>query len=472
MKNKFIKKTNELENKNIGMYVRKLLKSDIDIYILYIPLIVDRKNISENIIKPILECSETDKITMKKLAGSVIFADKVEFDSDEEKIEAYLLLGKTIIISNDADYLVVDTLKTEKRNVESPEVETGIKAPRDAFTESIETNLTLIRQRLKDPALQIETMSIGRRTKTKVAVVYIDDIVNYDYLNRIKDQLNRIEVDGILESGYIQKYLSDRKKIFPQIGNSERSDSVVGKLLDGKVAIIVDGSNFALISPRTFLEFLDSGDDHYESTYIAIFVSILRFIALILTLTLSALYVTVVAYQPDILPPQYILSLANSRVSVPVNAVLEALIMEFVVELLRESNTRLPRQIGPSIGIVGTIVIGQAAVSAGLVSPLMVIIISLSSMASFALPDYSLVNITRVLKFFMILCSGLFGLFGFIMGYTFLMVVLVSSYTVGIPYTAPIAPFSLKDIKDFLLADVVSNKDRPSYINAKDKTKQ
>ena len=146
--------------------------------------------------------------------------------------------------------------------------------------------------------------------------------------------------------------------------------------------------------------------------------------------------------------------------------------MEFVVELLRESNTRLPRQIGPSIGIVGTIVIGQAAVSAGLVSPLMVIIISLSSMASFALPDYSLVNITRVLKFFMILCSGLFGLFGFIMGYTFLMVVLVSSYTVGIPYTAPIAPFSLKDIKDFLLADVVSNKDRPSYINAKDKTKQ
>lgn len=472
MKNKFIKKINELENKNIGMYVRKLLKSDIDIYILYIPLIVDRKNISENIIKPILECSETDKITMKKLAGSVIFADKVEFDSDEEKIEAYLLLGKTIIISNDADYLVVDTLKTEKRNVESPEVETGIKAPRDAFTESIETNLTLIRQRLKDPALQIETMSIGRRTKTKVAIVYIDDIVNYDYLNRIKDQLNRIEVDGILESGYIQKYLSDRKKIFPQIGNSERSDSVVGKLLDGKVAIIVDGSNFALISPRTFLEFLDSGDDHYESTYIAIFVSILRFIALILTLTLSALYVTVVAYQPDILPPQYILSLANSRVSVPVNAVLEALLMEFVVELLRESNTRLPRQIGPSIGVVGTIVIGQAAVSAGLVSPLMVIIISLSSMASFALPDYSLVNITRVLKFFMILCSGLFGLFGFIMGYTFLMVVLVSSYTVGIPYTAPIAPFSLKDIKDFLLADVVSNKDRPSYINAKDKTKQ
>ena len=472
MKNKFIKKINELENKNIGMYVRKLLKSDIDIYILYIPLIVDRKNISENIIKPILECSETDKITMKKLAGSVIFADKVEFDSDEEKIEAYLLLGKTIIISNDADYLVVDTLKTEKRNVESPEVETGIKAPRDAFTESIETNLTLIRQRLKDPALQIETMSIGRRTKTKVAVVYIDDIVNYDYLNRIKDQLNRIEVDGILESGYIQKYLSDRKKIFPQIGNSERSDSVVGKLLDGKVAIIVDGSNFALISPRTFLEFLDSGDDHYESTYIAIFVSILRFIALILTLTLSALYVTVVAYQPDILPSQYILSLANSRFSVPVNAILEALLMEFVVELLRESNTRLPRQIGPSIGIVGTIVIGQAAVSAGLVSPLMVIIISLSSMASFALPDYSLVNITRVLKFFMILCSGLFGLFGFIMGYTFLMVVLVSSYTVGIPYTAPIAPFSLKDIKDFLLADVVSNKDRPSYINAKDKTKQ
>ena len=472
MKNKLLKKINELDNKNIGMYVRKLLTSKREILLLYIPLIVDRKSISENIIKPVLEYPKVDEITMKKLAESVILADKVEFDNDEDKIEGYLLQGKTIIISNDVDYLVVDTFKREKRNVESPEVETGIKAPRDAFTESIETNLTLIRQRLKDPALQIETMSIGRRTKTKVAIVYIDDIVNYDYLNRIKDQLNRIEIDGILESGYIQKYLSDRKKIFPQIGNSERSDSVVGKLLDGKVAIIVDGSNFALVAPRTFLEFLDSGDDHYENSYIAIFVSILRFIALVLTLTLSALYVTVVAYQPDILPSQYILSLANSRVSVPVNAVMEAFLMEFVVELLRESNTRLPRQIGPSIGIVGTIVIGQAAVSAGLVSPLMVIIVSLSSMASFALPDYSLVNITRVLKFFMILCAGLFGLFGFIMGYTFLMVILVSTYTVGIPYTAPIAPFSLKDIKDFLLADVASNKDRPSYINANDKTKQ
>ena len=261
---------NELDKNNMGIHIRKLLPLDKEIYLLYIPLIVDRKSISENIIKPILEYSENDKLTMKKLAGSVIFADEIQFDSDEEKIEGYLLDGKTIVIStNDRDYLVVDTLKTEKRNVESPEVETGIKAPRDAFTESIETNLSLIRHRLKDPALRIESMSIGRRTKTKVAIVYIHDIVNPDYLNQIKDQLNRIEIDGILESGYIQKYLSDRKKIFPQIGTSERSDTVVGKLLDGKVSIIVDGSNFALIAPRTFLEFLDSGDDHYENTYIS-----------------------------------------------------------------------------------------------------------------------------------------------------------------------------------------------------------
>lgn len=473
MKNNFIKKMNDLDIKNIGVSVRKLLSLDKEIYLLYISLIVDRKSISENIIKPILKYSDKGKLTIKKLAETVIYADEVEFDNDEEKIEHYLLEGKTIIVSpNEGDYLVVDVLKREKRNVESPEVETGIKAPRDAFTESIETNLSLIRYRIKDPALRMESMSIGRRTKTKVAVVYIEDIVNPDYLNQIKDQLNRIEIDGILESGYIQKYLSDRKKIFPQIGTSERSDSVAGKLLDGKVAIIVDGSNFALIAPRTFLEFLDSGDDHYENTYVSVFVSILRFIALLLTLTLSALYVTVVAYQPDILPSQYILSLANSRVAVPVNALLEALLMEFVVELLRESNTRLPRQIGPSIGIVGTIVIGQAAVSAGLVSPLMVIIVSLSSMASFALPDYALVNITRLLKFFMILCAGVFGLFGFIMGYTFLVVILVSTYSVGIPYTAPLAPFSLKDIKDFLLADIVTNKDRPRYINPKDKTRQ
>ena len=473
MRNRFLKKIKELDEKNIGVLVRELLPSSKVIYLVYIPQMVDKKSISENIIKPILEYSGKEKLSIEKIAGSVVFVDEIKFDSDEEKIEGYLLEGKTIIVSSDEDdYIAANTLMVEKRNVESPQVETGIKAPRDAFTENIETNLSLIRYRLKDPALRIERMSIGRRTKTSIAIVYIQDIANPDYLNRIKEQLKKIEVDGILESGYIQKYLSDRKKIFPQVGTSERSDTVVGKLLDGKVAVIVNGSNFVLIAPRTFLEFLDSGDDHYESSYISVFVTILRLIALFLTLTLSALYVTVVAYHPDILPSQYILALATSRVAVPVNAVLEALLMEFVVELLRESNTRLPRQIGPSIGIVGTIVIGQAAVSAGLVSPLMVIIVSLSSMASFALPDYALVNTTRILKFVMIVSAGVFGLFGFIMGYTFLMIVLVSTYTVGIPYTAPLAPFSLKDIKDFFLADVVTNKDRPSYIRTKDQTKQ
>ena len=473
MKSRFLKKIKELDEKNIGVLVRELLPSSKVIYLVYIPQMVDKKSISENIIKPILEYSGKEKLSIEKIAGSVVFVDEIKFDSDEEKIEGYLLEGKTIIVSSDEDdYIAANTLMVEKRNVESPQVETGIKAPRDAFTENIETNLSLIRYRLKDPALRIERMSIGRRTKTSIAIVYIQDIANPDYLNRIKEQLKKIEVDGILESGYIQKYLSDRKKIFPQVGTSERSDTVVGKLLDGKVAVIVNGSNFVLIAPRTFLEFLDSGDDHYESSYISVFVTILRLIALFLTLTLSALYVTVVAYHPDILPSQYILALATSRVAVPVNAVLEALLMEFVVELLRESNTRLPRQIGPSIGIVGTIVIGQAAVSAGLVSPLMVIIVSLSSMASFALPDYALVNTTRILKFVMIVSAGVFGLFGFIMGYTFLMIVLVSTYTVGIPYTAPLAPFSSKDIKDFFLADVVTNKDRPSYIRTKDQTKQ
>lgn len=473
MRNRFLKKIKELDEKNIGVLVREILPSNKVIYLVYIPQMVDKKSISENIIKPILEYSGKEKLSIEKIAGSVVFVDEIKFDSDEEKIEGYLLDGKTIIVSSDEDdYIAANTLKVEKRNVESPQVETGIKAPRDAFTENIETNLSLIRYRLKDPALRIERMSIGRRTKTSIAIVYIQDIANPDYLNRIKAQLKRIEVDGILESGYIQKYLSNRKKIFPQVGTSERSDTVVGKLLDGKVAVVVNGSNFVLVAPRTFLEFLDSGDDHYESSYISVFVTIIRLIALFLTLTLSALYVTVVAYHPDILPSQYILALATSRVAVPVNAVLEALLMEFVVELLRESNTRLPRQIGPSIGIVGTIVIGQAAVSAGLVSPLMVIIVSLSSMASFALPDYALVNTTRILKFVMIVSAGVFGLFGFIMGYTFLMIVLVSTYTVGIPYTAPLAPFSLKDIKDFFLADVVTNKDRPSYTRTKDQTKQ
>lgn len=473
-KNKYADVIGDIQENVSGVLVRNLNVKNKEIYILCIQQITDRASLSENIIKPVLQYSGEEEITEDLIMKSVVSMDDIFLDDDENRISDYILSGKSVIIVSDCKkYLVANTLSFEKRNVESPEIEASIRSPRDAFVENIDSNLSLIRYRIKDAALKIDNYIVGKRTKTSVAVIYMGDIVNPRYVMEIKNKIEQINVDGILESGYLQKYISDNSQsMFPQIGICERSDAACANILDGKVCILVNGSNLALIAPKTFIEFFDAGDDHYDHTYYGMFIKFLRFFSLLISLTLSSLYVAVVAFHPDFLPPQYILALAASRVGVPVNAVLEATSMEILLELLREANLRLPKKIGTSIGIVGTIVIGQALVSAGLVSSPMIIIVSLSSLASYAVPDYTIMNPIRLLKYLMIFLTALFGLFGFIMGLSIILIKLTSMTSFGIPYTAPVAPFSFKAVKNFVLSNVVLSEERPDYLNLKDEKRK
>lgn len=467
-------KIEELTKNITGLISRKLVIKSKEIYILYIPQITNRDGLSENIIKPLLQYDGSQTLTAELIISSIIYIDDVFSEEDENKIINYIVAGKSIIlISGECRYIVANTLKIEKRNIQSPEIESGIRSPKDAFNENLDSNLSLIRYRIKDPSLKIDYYIVGRRTKTPVAVIYLEDVANSVYVTEIKKRLSELDIDGVLESGYIQKFLSDKSGLlFPQIGISERSDTACANILEGKVCIIVEGSNLSLIAPKNFIEFLDAGDDHYGNSYAGILFKILRFSSLIIALTLSSIYVVVVAFHPDILPAHYILTLAASRVGVPVNALIESIMMESILELLREANLRLPKQIGSSISIVGTIVIGQAAVSAGLVSPLMVIIVALSSMASFAVTDYTVMNPIRVLKFFMIVLSGMFGLFGFIMGLTLVLIKITSIENLGIPYTAPVAPFSFKDLKDYVMSEPTKDNDRPRFLHLKNKKRK
>lgn len=453
--------------------VRKLSVSGINIYVLFIMYITDRDRISENIIKPILCYNGDDSLSADKIADSIICADNVFIENKRENIINSILYGNTVIlIPGDDNYIEINTLKIEKRGVDSPELEAALRAPKDAFTENLDTNLSLVRYRIKDSSLNIEHFSLGERTKTEVVLVYLNDVANSQCVNRIKKRLGSIHVDGVLESGLVQKLIIGDTALFPEMGTVERSDSACAHILDGRVCIMVNGSNLALIAPMTFMEFLDSGDDHYDNSYISIFIKYLRILAMIITLTLSSVYVAIVAFHPEVLPSQYILALASSRVAVPVNAFLEAMIMEIVGELLREGSVRLPKQIGPAISIVGTIVIGQAAVTAGLVSPLMVIIIALSAMTSFAAPDYSIMNAIRLLKFMLLFLTGAFGLFGFMMGINIIAIRVASTTSFGIPYTAPAAPFNMRDIMKFFFSNVMFEKERASYLKTKDKKRQ
>lgn len=454
-------KVQEIKNNITGVVERKLSTKDKEISILYIPQLTDRNSLSENIIKPLLLYNGLKEITPSLIVKSIVYIDDIFIESDENRITDYIIEGKSVILLDESSkYIVANTLKVKQRNIEAPEVESSIRSPKDAFNENLDSNLSLIRNRIKDSSLKINYYKLGVRTKTAVAVIYIENVANPKYVDEIQNRIRKIKVEGILESGYVQKSITYKNTLFPQTGINERSDSACANILEGKICILVDGSNIALIALKNFAEFLDSGDDHYDNKFIGTFNIILRWISLIISLTLSALYVTVVAFQPDILPPQYILALASSRAAVPVSAVMEAIIMESILELLREATVRLPKQIGTSVSVVGTIVIGQAAVSAGLVSPLMIIIVSLSSMSSFVASDYTLMNPIRLLKFFMIIISGFFGLFGFVMGLSIIVIKITSITNLDTPYTVPMAPFNYKSFKNYILPSILFKKRR------------
>lgn len=472
--NKLIDKIEEIKQLDFGVTIRKLYKGQTDIYILFLLHIINRDRFSSDIIKPILRYPDVEPLTIDKIATSIIYMDDISIDSDENSIIDYVLNGRSvIIIPSEEKYLVANTKKVAKREPESPEIENTLRGPKDGFTENFYNNLSLIRYRVKDVNLRIEKFVIGKRTRTNVAVIYINDIANPKYVKDITKKLESINIDGIIESGYIEKFiLNNAFDIFPQVGIVSRSDKASASLLEGKICIVVEGSNLVLSTPKTFIDFFDSGDDHYDSMYLGMFSKLLRILSFALTLTLSSLYVAVVAFHPDILPENYILALASSRAAVPFNALLEALLMEGISEILKEASIRLPKQIGPAIGIVGTIVIGQAAVAAGLVSPLMVIIVSLSTMCSFVAPDYTIMNPVRLLKFILIFATGIFGLFGFVMGMTVICVNALSQNSLGVPYMAPIAPLNLKDLYNYFLSNVSLSKRRPRYLKTQDKTKQ
>jgi len=473
VKNNFLRKI-QRNRKSLDISLRRLKIYSNEIYITYIPQITDKKRVSNDIIRPILQYGKDKLLTIDIIMESVIYVDDVNKDYNEDKIIDYILQGKSIIIMTYEDkYIVCDTTRVEKRQIQAPILEDTIRNPRDCFTENMDSNLSLIRYRIKDENLKIDDFTVGKRTKTKVAVVYIKDVANDKYVSDIKNRIKRIKTDGILDSGNIQRFIvNNSMMLFPEVGIIERSDKACTTLLDGKVCIIVEGSNIVLSAPKVFSEFLDSSDDYNDSIYWAIFSKFIRIVSLLMSLELSALYVAIIAFHPDALPVEFIIALASSRETVPFNALTEAFLMELVAEVLREASMRLPKQIGTAIGIVGTIVIGQAAVSAGLVSPLMVIIVSLSTMCSFVAGDYTIMNSIRILKFFMIFITGVLGLFGFVIGITFIAINLISTSSFGVPYLAPIAPLNFKDFRNYFLSDRTLAKERPKFLKTKDNTRQ
>ncbi len=388
-------------------------------------------------------------------------------------------LFQELILGNCA--LFVDTLSVafdievkgfKQRSVNSPNNEIVIKGPHEAFVENIRTNTSLIRRIVNNENLVIENIEIGKVTKTKCAVCYMQNITNADLVNEVKYRLNNLEIDSLLSSGELEQFIADSNYLgIPETISTERPDKATKFLLKGRVIVIVNGNPHAIIMPAILIDFLTSSEDSNLRVNFANFLRGLRFLAAIITLLLPGLYVAITSFHQEILPTSLLHSILASRENVPFPVIVEILLMEISFELIREAGLRVPSPIGPTIGIVGALVLGQAAVSAGIVSPILIILVAITGISSFAIPDFSFGFHLRYFRFLFILLGFMAGFLGISLGVFVYISILCSLTSFGVSFTTPYAPSSDSKGNAYLLQPIWKREFRPTFIGSK-KTKE
>jgi len=387
------------------------------------------------------------------IKSKLSFTSQVSWSDDfNQTIEQILSGDSVLLLEGLPQVLVMNTKGMETRTIEEPATEAVIRGPRDGFQENISTNISLIRRRLKTPQLKMEMVMIGQLSKTQITITYLEGIASEELLSEVRKRIESIQIDAILESGYVEELIEDRSfSPFPQVLITERPDRVVGNLLEGKVGIIIDNTPFVIVVPGTFFQLLQSPEDYYQRFMIASSIRFLRLLAVLSSLLLPSLYIALTTYHHEMIPTMLLISIASSRETVPFPAFVEALLMEVSFEALREAGVRLPRPVGQAVSIVGALVIGQAAVAAGIVSSPLVIIVAMTGIASFLFPSFQLGLAIRLLRFPMMIAAATLGLYGILMLVLVLLLHMLNLESFGHPYMAPVAPLRLSGIKDVII---------------------
>jgi spore germination protein KA len=454
-----VKRKIKIKNKLIGYVYLESVSSDdkiSDFFMKNINIYINNKN---NFLDKLFESLENS------IPNSHV--SKIE---NKEDIFYYLASGYTCVFVDKINKaLVIETKTKLDRGVVESSSEAIVRGPKDSFTENHSINLGLIRKRIKDKNLWMKDIKIGRRTKTKVTLAYLKDVVDEALVNKIYNNLSEIDIDGILDSGYIRDFLlKGKSSFFPQFINTERPDLASMSILEGKVVILVENSPYVLIIPGLLVDFMHTPEDEYQKPINVTFVRILRLISFLLTIFLPGLYVSLTTFNQEIIPNELLISLAIQREGVPFPTAVETIMMIITFEILRESDIRIPNASGSAIGIVGALVLGEAAVTAGIVSPIVIIIIGITSISGLLFTDIDMVNGIRWWRIIVVLFSSTMGVIGFVSSALLFIIKMASMEYNGVPYLAPLAPLDMNAEEDAIIkVPRFKMKKRPSYLNVK-----
>lgn len=468
MENKIIQRIQKDFCKNTDLIIKPLKVSFLKtIYIVYLESVTGSDKVNDYILKNITLLNALPKQNLKDLA-SLIPAPHTIIVSDYDEIEFFLTNGFALVIRN-SEILALETKADINRGIPEPTTQQSIFGPKDAFTENIQINLGLVKRRIKSHTLKARELVIGRKTNTMVNILYFDDIAEEDLVNHVADELKKIDVDGILASGEIAEYLSSENNThFPTVLKTERPDQVANSLMEGKVALLIDTSPFALVLPAFFSDFINPISDRYSKSINVNFLKVIRFFCFFLTMLAPAVYIALINYNPETIPTSLLINFSMQRDNVPFPSIVEAFLMLFIYEILRESDIRFPNSYGSAISILGALILGEAAVTAGFVSPIMIIVIAFTFITSLVFTEQELVSAARHFRILFLLGAAIYGIYGIVLVFLYFAIHVVDLKTMGKPYFFPIAPFE----KNYFFKGLLKDKIEKDTLRSKMLTKK
>jgi len=456
-------------------------KKKLGAVVIFVDGLIDQQLISDHILGPLMRCKvfpdekgtiKTGKI-LELVKDQVITVGGVKEDSKPEDVVCQVLSGDTaLLVEGVAQALVLSTKGWQKRAIEEPDIEVIVKGPRDGFVETLRTNTALLRRRIRHPNLTFECLEVGKKTRTEVCLAYLRGLTNPKLVEEVKRRLRRINTDAILAGGFLEEFIEDAPlSPFPTVAYTERPDVAAAKIIEGRVAILIDGTPAVNTVPALFIESFQNPDDYNYRPYYTTVVRWVRYVAFFLSVLSPAIYVALTTFHQELIPTSLLISMAAASEGTPLPTVLEAVGLGLVFELLREAGIRLPRPIGQTVSIVGALVIGDAVVTAGLVSATSVIVVALTAISSFVVPVQ--VGVAVLLRLSLTIVAGALGAFGVVIVLLAVLVHLASLRSFGVPYLSPLAPLVPRDLKDVLIrAPLWTMVTRPQFIGGGDPQRQ